>query len=135
MRVAYFDSSAIVKLIREEPESMALVGYLDEPLECSTSVLSAIEVGRALRRSRLEGGEIDDAMRGFYLLNLTTEVQEHAARVGSTTLRSLDAIHLASALSIGEPDLDFVTYDDRLAGVAREHGLRAVQPGRTQVGT
>lgn len=130
MRVAYFDSSAIVKLIREEPESTALVDYLDEPLECSTSVLAAVEVARALRRSRLEPGEIDEAMRGFYLLNLTTEVQEHAARVGSATLRSLDAVHLASALSIGEPGLDFVTYDDRLAGIARQYSLRVVQPGR-----
>lgn len=130
MRVAYFDSSAIVKLIHEERESMALVSYLDEPVESSTSVLSAVEVGRALGRSRIEAGEADDALRGFYLLNLTTEVQEHAARVGSATLRSLDAIHLASALSIGDPGLDFVTYDDRLAGVARQYGLRVVQPGR-----
>lgn len=130
MRLAYFDSSAIVKLIREERESLALVDYLDEPIESSTSVLSAVEVSRALRKSRIDQGEIDDAMRGFFLLSLDTDVQEQASRVGTSGLRSLDAIHLASALLIEDEALDFITYDDRLAAVAREYGLRVVQPGR-----
>jgi predicted nucleic acid-binding protein len=57
-----------------------------------------------------------------------TNTYDLAAKV-APQIRSLDAVHLATALSIGV-DLDFVTYDDRQAVAAREAGLRVVQPGR-----
>jgi predicted nucleic acid-binding protein len=124
---AYFDSSAIVKLSHAEPHSTALVEYLGSgDVEASTSVIAEVEVTRALRRA---GAAADQAVMGFYLLALDTEVREEAARLGSPQVRTLDAIHLATALAIGDDDLEFITYDDRQAGAARELGLTVVQPG------
>lgn len=129
MKHAYFDSSAIVKLSHTEPHSIALVEYLASgEVEASTSVIAEVEVLRALRRA---GAAVDQAVMGFYLLALDAEVREEAARLGSPQVRALDAIHLATALTIGEDDLEFVTYDDRQAVAARELGLTVVQPGAT----
>lgn len=131
MKSAYFDSSAIVKLSNLERESQALIDYLEAgELEVSTSAIAEVEVRRALRRLRSSRSDTDEAVRGFYFLQFTPEVCAMASDVGSATLRSLDAIQLAAALTMGG-DPDFVTYDDRLAAAAREHGLRVVQPGRT----
>lgn len=69
-------------------------------------------------------------MKGFYLLGLDEEVRQEASTIGATTLRSLDAVHLATALAIGDEDLEFITYDPRLADAARAEGLTVVQPGR-----
>ena len=128
MKHAYFDSSAIVKLSHTEPHSIALVEYLASgEVEASTSVIAEVEVLRALRRA---GAVADQAVMGFYLLALDADVREEAARLGSPQVRALDAIHLATALTIGDDDLEFVTYDDRQAVAARELGLTVVQPGR-----
>lgn len=130
MRLAYFDSSAIVKLSHAEPYSTALVAYLDSgEIEASTSVVAEVEVMRALRRA---GAAADQAVKGFYLLALDAEVRDEAARLGSLQVRALDAIHLATALAIGDDDLEFITYDDRQAAAARELGLTVVQPGLCQ---
>ncbi len=76
-----------------------------------------------------ERSEASEAMRGFFLLSLDAETREDAAQLGAPTLRSLDAIHLATALAIDD-QIEFITYDQRLAAAAREHRLRVVQPGR-----
>jgi hypothetical protein len=131
VRTAYFDSSSIVKLLHAEPESSALVDYLtDESLEVSTSAVAVVEVTRALRRLRAEEPDAQEALRGFFLIGLDPQIRAEAARIGSSSLRSLDAIHLATARAIGGEDLEFVTYDDRQATAAREQGFRVVQPGR-----
>ena len=131
MRLAYFDSSAIVKLVHLEPESQALVDYLaSDDIEASTSVVAEIEVIRALRHLRDTRPEIEQAMKGFYLLGLDEEVRRDACTIGARTLRSLDAIHLATALAIDDDELEFITYDSRLADAARSEGLTVVQPGR-----
>lgn len=128
MTRAYFDSSAIVKLTHLERESQALIDYLDNnDVEATASALSEVEVIRALQRVRDDG---NDAVRGFYLLNLDADVLRDAAQLGSPTLRTIDAIHVATALAIGDPKLEFVTYDDRQAAAARDCGLTVVQPGR-----
>ncbi len=69
-------------------------------------------------------------MNGFYLLAFDEEVGRQAIDVGRETLRSLDAIHIATALAVGDRDLQFVTYDERQADAARQAGLKVVQPGR-----
>jgi predicted nucleic acid-binding protein len=125
---AYFDSSAIVKLTRNEPESMALIDYLEEAsVEASSSVVAEVEVLRNLRKLRLES---DEALAGFYLLAFDDEVRRSAASIERDSLRSLDAIHIATALAVGDRDLQFVTYDERQADAARQAGLKVVQPGR-----
>lgn len=126
---AYFDSSAIVKLGRPETESLALIDYLDERQpSAATSILADVEVKRALDRLREQGAAPTDHLRGFFLIELSRDVRDLAAKV-APGLRSLDAVHLATALSL-DVDLDFITYDDRLAVSARAAGLRVVQPGR-----
>jgi uncharacterized protein len=125
---AYFDSSAILKLTKEEPESLALVEYLtDTSIEVSTSVLAEVEVTRSLRRHQLDD---QHAITGFYLIALDDDVRRKAIEVGGSSLRSLDALHIATALVVGDRALQFVTYDDRQAEVARQAGLTVVQPGR-----
>ena len=127
MRRAYFDSSALVKLSHVEPYSDALIDYLEqEPVEASTSIVADVEVRRALRRA---GAASDEAMRGFYLIALEDEIRTKAALLGSPVVRSLDAIHLATALAIADDQLEFVTYDGRQADAARALGLKVVQPG------
>ena len=129
MRRAYFDASALVKLSHAEPYSEALLDYLDAgEVQASTSIIAEVEVSRALRRA---GAAADQAVTGFYLVALDEDIRAEAARLGSPSVRALDAIHLATALAIADNQLDFVTYDDRQAAAARETGLRVVQPGRS----
>ena len=130
MKKSYFDSSAIVKLGHVEAESQALIDYIsDEPIWAGTSVLADVEVRQALQRLRNSGADVEEHVQGFFLIELTKDVRDTAVARGGS-LRAMDAIHLASALSIPD-DIDFVTYDDRLAEAARGQGLRVVQPGRT----
>ena len=125
---AYLDSSAIFKLNHDERETLALIDFLDEgPIEVSTSVVGEIEVLHNLRKRRLD---TDQAMAGFYLLGLDDEVRRVAIEIGGGVVRALDAIHIATALAVGDRDLRFVTYDNRQAAAAREAGLTVVQPGR-----
>jgi predicted nucleic acid-binding protein len=124
----YFDSSAIFKLSHQERETLPLIQFLEEtPLEASTSVMADVEVVRNLRNRQLND---DGALGGFYLVALDDDIRRTAATLESRTLRALDAIHIASALAIGDRDLQFVTYDDRQAEAARAAGLKVVQPGR-----
>ncbi len=129
MKKAYFDASAIIKLGHVEPESHALIDYITgEQLWAGTSVVADVEVRQSLRRLQDRGADTQEHVRGFFLVELTRDIRDAAVELG-TTLRTLDAIHLATALSI-DPDLDFITYDDRLAAAARAEGLRVVTPGR-----
>jgi predicted nucleic acid-binding protein len=117
-----------MKLSHHERESQALIDYLDDaPVEVSTSVLAEVEVIRNLRKWGIDTSE---AMRGFYLLTLDEETRQRANDLGPSALKALDAIHLATALAIGDADLQFVTYDERQAEAARRAGLKVVQPGR-----
>jgi predicted nucleic acid-binding protein len=116
-----------MKLSHEEAESRVLIDYLDHPIEVSTSVLAEVEVLRNLRKFRIDDSE---AMRGFYLLALDDDTRRHAVEIGNGTLRALDAIHIATALAVGDRDLQFITYDDRQANAARAAGLKVAQPGR-----
>ena len=117
-----------MKLTHEERESQALIDYLDDaPIQVCTSVIAEVEVLRNLRKFPVDR---DGAMRGFYLVALDDETRRAASELGNATLRSLDAIHIASALAIGDRDLQFVTYDDRQAEAAHAAGLKVIQPGR-----
>jgi predicted nucleic acid-binding protein len=117
----------VFKLTHDERESLALVAFIeDNAIEASTSVLAEVEVVRNLHNRRLDS---DQAMTGFYLIALDEDVRRLATGFAGT-LRSLDAIHVASALAIGDREVQFITYDDRQADVARECGLIVVQPGR-----
>jgi predicted nucleic acid-binding protein len=129
----YLDASAIVKLVADEAETEALRQWSGARTTCVTSRVSTVEVPRVLRRKggtaiELAAGPLEDALRAFIMLELDPSIAERAAGLAPSTLRSIDAIHLASALAIA-PELEaIVTYDRRLADAARDAGLRVVAP-------
>ena len=132
MGTCYLDASALVKLATPESETDALRAELDSFGARLTNRLATVEVGRALLRrgvatAALATG-IADAFLGLAIMELDPVIAESAGRLGPPALRSLDAIHLASALALG-PELEaLVTYDGRLADAARTAGLEVIAP-------
>ncbi|MGH9294059.1 MAG: type II toxin-antitoxin system VapC family toxin [Acidimicrobiales bacterium] len=130
-RVAYLDSSAFVKLIVPEPESEALRQALLRWSEFASAALLRTEVIRALRRSGNEAhvGKARRLMRGVNLVRLDELLLDRAADLAPTDLRSLDAVHLVAASTIGD-DLGVVyLYDTRLARAAEALGMDVDSPG------
>src|SRR3954469_25264451 len=138
MSIAYFDSSAILKLIRIELNSESLRTWLGaadrSDLAWVSSALILTEVPRALRRI-LPGSLLPDfasVVGRFTLRNVDEEILVQAGDYAEPTLRSLDAIHLATARSIASAAGDefeaLITYDRRLAALANANGLRALAP-------
>ena len=123
------DSSALVKLVLDEPESAALETWLSgrAPLTPTASDLARVELVRAVARSDPAGVPIARALlAGVDLVPITRDLLESAADLIPPSLRSLDALHLATAMSLG-PALDaFVVYDERLAQAAADAGLPVV---------
>jgi len=126
----YVDPSALVKLVVAEPETMALQNWLGEQTEpLVSSDLARAELVRATRQAApdrlLRAREVLDIL---VLTEVGTAIFEQAGRLEPPALRTLDALHLASALDLGD-DLDgMVTYDDRLASAAQVHGVLVVAP-------
>jgi uncharacterized protein len=130
--LVYLDSSALVKLVVREAESDALRTWMTAHPAAVTSALAVTEVRRAIGRLSPRRGLSDRArlvLDGVALLAVDQDVLERAARLAPKELRTLDAIHVASALSLGPDLLAFVTYDDRQKAAARKAGLPLVQPG------
>ena len=133
MTVCYLDASALVKLATQEVETAALRRHLTSYETRTTSRVATVEVPRALARKAADEGDRAAVAWGalverLVVMELDGAVAATAAGLGPPTLRSLDAIHLASALSI-ESELDaFITYDTRLADAARANGLTVVAP-------
>lgn len=136
MRI-YVDSSALVKRAIRERESAELIDTLDrhqrEGVVLFSSTLAWIEVTRTLRlRLGLEPpAEVaqlgDIALSGVLESRITEQVVSIARRLGPSTLRSLDAVHLASATLL---NADIVcAYDQRLLVAATELGFRTMSPG------
>ncbi len=136
MRV-YLDSSALVKRGIDEDSSEDLEAALltFDPQSCYASSLAWVEVSRTLR-SRLEHADpalvvdlIELSLSAIHEVSFSPHVVSYARRIGSPWLRSLDAIHIASA-TVVDAEL-FVAYDRRLLGVASEMGFRTLSPGAT----
>jgi predicted nucleic acid-binding protein len=126
---AYLDASALVKLILEERETDALRRFLEQRPIRFTNRVAQVEVTRAIHR--LPDGaaaQVVEAFTGVRILELDADLAARAAAVGPTGLRSLDAIHLASALLLGDELDAFVTYDARQAEAARAEGLSVESP-------
>ena len=128
----YLDSSALLKLLHEERESDALEEWLSERAGTPvvSSELAKIEVIRASRRVNADMvPEARALLNGVDLIPLTSDVVDDASDVGGPMMRGLDAIHLASALSIRADLSAFVAYDHRLADTAAAAGLKPLHPG------
>lgn len=129
MAGTYLDSSAIVKLAIEEPESGPLRRHLRRRGPLTSSALARTEVLRALL------GEGDPGLtRGrevlgrLNLVRVNDRVLTTAGTMLPSEIRSLDAIHLATVLQLGDDVGQLVTYDDRMAAAARTLGLRTASP-------
>ena len=136
----YVDSSALVKRAVEEPQSAELEATLRKHLNDQdilfASSLATVEVSRIVR-SRLDdeapaevGNLIEIALGGIVECVLSSHVVGVARRLGPSSLRSLDAIHLATA-SIMAADV-VIAYDGRLLRAAEELGFRTLSPGASR---
>jgi uncharacterized protein len=127
--IAYADSSALVKLVLAEPESAHLLSHLQTYDTIVSSDLAAVEVPRAVRRAAVEAAaeQASAALDSVALLAIDSNVIKRASTLPPTVLRSLDAIHLASALELGE-SVVLVAYDRRLLTAALDLGLAVASP-------
>jgi uncharacterized protein len=126
---AYLDSSAVVKLVNPEMESEALERYLREWPSRTSSALLRVEV---LRAAQTHGPDriaaAYERLNGIEFVAIDTPILEAAGNLKPVSLRSLDAIHLATAREVGEDLGVLVTYDHRLAVAATELGLPVASP-------
>ncbi|CAN5373987.1 type II toxin-antitoxin system VapC family toxin [soil metagenome] len=129
----YLDSSAVMKLVRSENETEALRRWLGAHRAESlvTSELGRVEVLRAARRVGEQAlTQAHAVINSFDLIPLDRAVQDSACGMGAAALRTLDSLHLASALLIKSDVTGFVSYDMRLAEAAAETGLSVVAHGQ-----
>lgn len=127
----YLDSSALVKLVLSEPETEALLEFIRLWPERISSTLTRVEVLRAVRRAGEENVALrraEEVVARVGLLRIDTDILSAAARLEPRELRTLDAIHLATALSVREQLSAVVAYDSRLAQAAEHHGVPVLAP-------
>ena len=124
----YLDTSAFIKLVRSEAESSALRRDL-AGRELLSSALLVVEGRRAARRyGELASTRARAALTAITLLPMDELIIEAACELNPAGLRSLDALHLATVLSMREDLERLYCYDDRLSGAAQAHGIKVAQP-------
>lgn len=131
MALIYLDSSALVKLIVTEPESAALTELLRAWPDRISSALALTEVPRALRRAGFGNPERSRARQVLTRVNLVEvdrRILAAAASLDPPTLRTLDAIHVATALAVREDLGVVVSYDLRLSVAAQRAQLEVLAP-------
>ncbi|HEY7273189.1 MAG TPA: type II toxin-antitoxin system VapC family toxin [Actinoplanes sp.] len=132
----YLDSAAVVKLVRQESHSIQLVDWLDghRDVPLVSSALVEVEVPRALRRSAPQAlVAVPVVVNRLFRLEIDATIRATAAAFTEPNLRSLDAIHLATAQVLANESgvalTAFVTYDQRLLTSARAAGFPTASPG------
>jgi predicted nucleic acid-binding protein len=129
--VLYLDSSAIVKLVVSEPQTAALVETVRSDPEMVSSTIARIEVLRAVKRAgarRAVAERAESILGRMGLVRLEEEIVKTASELRPRELRTLEAIHVATALSLVPAISSLITYDARLASAARATGLTALGP-------
>lgn len=125
----YVDTSALVKLIAAEEHSPAIRAWVAEHRALVTSDLTRTELMRAVVRVHPDRAHrVRALLESVETVGLTRRALDEAGRLAQPALRSLDAIHLAVALSFGDDLESFVTYDDRLGDAAQRAGLTVGAP-------
>ncbi len=131
----YLDARVLLKFIKPEPETNALRAWrqsLPEGTELLTSELAQLEITRTLLRARVDHERVPyfsgQALKGVYLVDLTSTVLARAMAYRVPRLGSLDAIHLASADPFRPELKEFITYDEELANAARDLGFPVRAP-------
>lgn len=126
---AYLDASAFVKTVVDEPESDALDRYLREWPRRTSSALLRTEARRAVRHVDPPAMErAITALSGVELVDVRSDILESAGMLDPVVLRSLDAIHLATAQALGGDVGVVVTYDSRMREGSERLGLRVEAP-------
>jgi uncharacterized protein len=124
----YLDTSAFIKLVRSEPESRGLRRELAGS-ELLSSMLLAVEGRRAARRyGNLAARRALAALTAITLMPLDRPILDAAAELDPAELRSLDALHLATVVSLGEDLGRLYCYDTRLTSAAQALGIDVAQP-------
>lgn len=130
--VAFLDTSALVKLVSQERETAALRAWLAGPAGpdvVTTSTLGAVELLRAARRLEPDAApEAERVLASVAQVSLTPSIMRAAAGLDPPPLRSLHALHLATALAIGSSLTELVAYDLRLLEAAVAIGLSTLSP-------
>jgi predicted nucleic acid-binding protein len=128
LTVAYVDASALTKLALDEPGSDAMRRWYLEATRVLCSRIGIVETRRAVTRREHDPAHLETVLGSVEVIGFDAAIAGHAGTIGPAALRTLDAIHLASAMAVmGELDA-FVTYDDRQADAARAVGLPVVRP-------
>ena len=128
MGIAYADASALVKLVVSEAGSTGVFRWFIEAERIASSRIGLIETIRASSRRDHDPVHRAAVLAEVDVIELDAAIAAVASTVAPAVLRSLDAIHLATAMALA-PELDaFVTYDDRLAEAARAIGLPVMRP-------
>ena len=128
-RYVYLDTSAFAKLVMTEPESAALISFLRRrPLQVAATLLRTEVLRAAMRISQSHLARARRQLAGIAFIDLAPPLLDYAGTLSPPEVRSLDAIHVAAALTLGDDLGEFVTYDHRLADAARQWGLTVVSP-------
>ena len=128
-RATYLDASALVKLVDREPETVALRRFLRGKRNLVASAIARTEVLRAvLDRGADRARRAREVLASIELIRVSDRVLMIAGTLRPPEVRTLDAIHLATARELGDFLARIVTYDDRLALAASTHGLTVVAP-------
>lgn len=128
MTVAYVDASALTKLILDEPDSTTMRRWYVGSERVLCSRIGIVETRRAVGRSKHDAAHLDVILRSVEVVEFDADIARQASMIAPATLNTLDAIHLASAVRLGEAVDAFVTYDNRLAEAARAAGLPVIRP-------
>lgn len=132
MSVWYLDSSAIVKLAVAEPESAALSRWRTQLSSSDVLMTCELALAEVLRAVGRVAGDIEVALAHLDSLEqlvMDRDLLLEAGQLDPAYVRTLDAIHLAAAMSAGDDLSGVVTYDARMADAARGLGLHTVAPG------
>jgi predicted nucleic acid-binding protein len=128
--VIYLDASALVTYVIKRPSFAELRRFLEarggSPL--ITSTVGFIETVRSCDRMASFPNLMGQLLRDYAELQITAEIRDRAANLPGR-LKTLDAIHVATAETLGEDLISFITYDSAMASVARSRGLPVASPG------
>ncbi len=126
----YLDTSALVKLVLEEAESETLGAYLEGATVLVSSALARVELVRVVRSSEPQAlPDVQDLLQELELIALDDELLDRAGDVTPDLLRSLDAIHIAAAQTLGRALDALVTYDHRMIAAAQRLDIPVAHPG------
>ena len=129
----YLDTSAFVKLVVAESHSDSLIEWIrtHQPTLVASDLMAVEAVRVARRHSSAAVAAARERLDRIVLLRLTPAICERASDLDPVITRSLDALHIATALELGSQLRGVVTYDSRMAQAAQQRGLVVVAPGVT----